>query len=187
MRAQNSCGPDAMAFAADKTYAQVDKAWGITNINKFSNLCDSPWHHLVAAENLGVNIKIIGINEGLAYRGPGRVVVLLHVAPNGVISSMLAQHWVVLCPDWKERGFTFDESLSADKVFFFDGSTTASMLDGTRIIAPICVPKHDFIMQYAAGNPTPQCCYVINDPSLNQTIPWYARWYVKFINFFFGA
>lgn len=157
-RVANSCGPDAFAFAAQLDQNVVDNAWDIDDINQFHDLKDSPWHHFVVAESLGIPFRTLTLAQVLAGDfQQDRCMTLIHDPEN----PLLAQHWIVV------------HSIEGDKVRFYDGKRPL----------PVQVSKSLMTSMYAAGSPA--CAYELGRG--DQKTTWYQRWYVWLTNRIFGG
>lgn len=158
---KSSCGLDALVFASGKPVADVMKAWGISDIQKFGNLQDSPWSHFVAMEKLKVKFQLIGSSDICNSKGfPNQTVILIHNVPvdaevrsiftelSAFLHTNLEEHWIVL------------ESVVANTIRFHAGDGSIKQM------------RHDqFKRIFDAG--VVRCAYVVGRG--NYRLSWFQR------------
>lgn len=169
MRKGNSCGPDAVIEVTGKAASEVDKAFGVSNIENFSDMLDSPAHHHVALRLLGVpyQTRTCGqIKQGDFSRG--KCVMLCHAKEDKktwIPEALIGQHWVII------EGV----DVSLRKVHIFDADPAA--------------PKgkwysYDILDEMYSGG-LPACAYEIGRGAENP--PMFERLYVFLTKLFFGG
>lgn len=147
METSYSCGPDALAFAAELTRTEVKRAMHWHNHNNvLDNLHDTPSHHFIALRNLGINYSKVSASDiifGVAV--PNKTVILLHNQSRPV----LIQHWAVLA--------------AVDSTFVY-------LHWGDGVIHQFT--HEHFTQMYTKG--WPPCAYVINTPA-SSPLKWWER------------
>ena len=113
MRTAKSCGPDAVGFVFkkffNKTQEEVDKAFGINDINNFKNFGDTPWNHFSACWKLHQPILPISSSKIIRRQAENeKTIILFHylceepelrnlyTSIYGEIFKNLYEHWIIL-------------------------------------------------------------------------------------------
>lgn len=166
MRTPQSCGPDAVVAASGRTATEVDAAWGICHIASFGDLLDSPWHHWVAIERLGLHWQLLTLQQILSGEFVrGKAIILLH-APDDPATlepeQLTKQHWAVV--------ESVNPSTRTVDIWLGDGLLRSKPLEW-------------IIAAYSRG--TPACAYEIGRGNGRTT--WYQRLYVMLTNSLFGG
>ena len=97
MRTNHDCGPRLIRSITGVAYEKVLRVQGWPSDEEcnssFLDFLDSPWHHFVAIERLGLSYRIRTLKDLLENKcEPGRTAILVHDLDN----PFLAQHWVGL-------------------------------------------------------------------------------------------
>ena len=167
LRQSSSCGPDCLAAVTGRSHADVDAAWGIRDISKFSDLQDSPWAAFSALAALGIPWKIRtcgDILNGIAK--PEKTIILIHALATpglvGALSPFLNQHYVAL------------KAVSTGFVTCYFGAKDAKG-DDTRTWT-----FDTFSKIYSGGSPA--CAYEVGIGDTKLT--WYQWAYAKLVGKF---
>jgi hypothetical protein len=176
MRGPQTCGPDAVAFAAQVEHETVDWAFDWQNHEGLrEDLQDTPLHHFRALERLGRKWRVVTCGEIL--RGeckPRKVVCLVHLWNKAIPKWMprflarlwmawtgtMSQHWVVV------------EQVHADTIELHWGAGR------TRFFL-----FEEFEQLYSVG--TPACAYEIDAEAWDEGLSWWERAIVRVADFFF--
>jgi hypothetical protein len=166
MRTPRSCGPDAVAAASGRSAIEVDAAWGIRHIASFGDLQDSPWHHWVVLERLGLKWQPRTLQQILSGEFVrGKAVVLLHASDDPATlepEQLTMQHWAII--------ESIDTSAQAVNIWLGDGLLRSK-------------PISWLTKAYSRGSPA--CAYEIGRGDGRTT--WYQRLYVAITNSLFGG
>lgn len=169
MRGNNDCGPSAVAAVTELDNALVDRAFGVTRIDRFRDLLDSPYHHFVALDNLGIPWRRRTLEQILTGQfARGKVIMLSH-APDDpdtwIPEALTGQHWVVI------------EGIDAEFGYVIVHDADPSYPNGK------CITNEGITRRYSAS--LPACAYEVGTG--DEHAKWWERAWVILTKIFFGG